>query len=353
MTIFKEMLGQEHEQLVFCHDKETGLKAIIGIHNTQLGPALGGTRLWHYKDESEAIVDVLRLSRGMTYKNAAAGLNLGGGKAVIIASPDNKTPELMKKYGEFVNRLAGTYVTAADMNTNEQDMCSIRQTTQFVTGLPTEKNGSGSPSPFTALGVFEGIKASVFHRMNKSDLDGVTVSVQGLGAVGFSLCHLLHEAGAKLIVADISSDKVKQANSLFNAEAVGIDEIISASADVFAPCARGAIVNEKTLDSLNCKIIAGAANNQLEHEESHSHVLRQKGILYAPDYIINAGGVINISFEIGRAYDKGESLNKVKGIYKTLLDVYQLAEANDCSTWQAANQLAEKRLQENHCTTHN
>lgn len=345
MSIFNELSTSLHEQVVFCHNKKAGLKAIIGIHSTVLGPALGGARLWPYKEEAQAIHDVLRLSRGMTYKNAAAGLALGGGKAVIIASPEMKNKHLLHAYAEMVHTLGGRYITAPDVNTAEEDMVIIREKTPFVTSLPVEHGGSGDPSPFTALGTFEGIKASVTFKLGKNSLEGACVAVQGLGHVGFALCKLLHEAGAKLVVSDMEPERTAQAVRLFSAKPVGPNEIYAAKVDVFAPCALGAVLNDTTIPNLQCHIVAGAANNQLAVEEKHGQMLEARGILYAPDFIINAGGVINISFEIGKKYEAQAAAHKVREIYNTLTRVYRLAEEFNIPTYLAAIRLAEKALE--------
>lgn len=344
MELLKRIGEVGHENVMFCQDKASGLKAIIAVHNTTLGPALGGTRLWPYASEEEALVDVLRLSRAMTFKNAAAGLNLGGGKAVIMASPELKTKELLFAYGKFVERLNGIYVTAADVNTNENDMVYIREFTPHVAGLPMNLEGSGDPSPFTALGVFEGIRAAVHYKLGLESLEGVRVAVQGLGSVGFGLCKLLKEAGAKLFVSDIHPERVRRAVEQYSATAVDTREIHQLEVEVFAPCALGGVINEKTLPLLKCKIVAGAANNQCWDEEREGLGLKEKGILYCPDYIINAGGVINISFEVNRPYNKLEATQKVRNIYGTLMQVFQLAEAQDCPTYKGAQLLAEMRL---------
>lgn len=344
MDIFQRMIMDDQEQVVFCHDAKTKLKAIVAIHNTTLGPALGGTRIWPYKDETEALIDVLRLARGMTYKNAAAGLPLGGGKAVILLDPAEKTEELMEAYGRFIEGLNGRYVTAADMNTTEADMQAIRRSTSHVTGLPVSTGGSGSPSTWTALGVFCSIEAAAQYQLDKSSLEGVRVAVQGLGSVGFHLCKLLHEAGAELIVADINEAPVTEAINQFGAKSVSTDEIHTVDADIFSPCARGAVINNDSLSELKCRIIAGAANNQLLDEKTHSQQLRSKGILYAPDFIVNAGGVINISFEVNRDYSAEASEQKVKSIYDTLLEVFQLADTEGITTLDAAMVVANRRL---------
>src|SRR5699024_7737536 len=273
MNIFDYLEEFDYEQLVFCQDRETGLKAIIGIHDTTLGPALGGTRIWDYESEEEAIIDVLRLARGMTYKNAAAGLNIGGGKAVIIGDPEKiKSEQLFRAFGRFVEGLSGRYITAEDMNAGTQDMAYINDETDHVVGL---EGKSGNPSPVTAYGVFRGILAAVDEVYGSQDLNGKVVAVQGLGAVGYTVCKHLHEAGAKLYVTDIRKDSIEKAVKDFGATAVEPDDIYSVDCDIFTPCAMGAIINDFTIDKLKCKIVAGSANNQLA-EEKHGDMLEEK-----------------------------------------------------------------------------
>jgi len=334
-----------HEQVVFCHDKATGLRAIIAIHNTVLGPALGGCRMWPFASEEEAIEDALRLSRGMTYKNAAAGLNLGGGKAVIIGDPKkDKSEALFRAFGQFVQSLGGRYITAEDVGTCVQDMEAIKMETDFVAGLPVMLGGSGDPSPFTALGTFQGIRAAVKYKLKKDKLKGLTVAVQGVGHVGYHLCKMLHSAGAQLIVADIDAERAAQIEKEFNARVVNDAEIISADADVFAPCALGAVVNDETIDKFKTPIIAGAANNVLL-EESHGSQLRERSILYAPDYIINAGGVINVYFEVLHEYNESKVTNKVEDIYNILLEIFSISDEENISTTTAASRFAERRVE--------
>ncbi len=334
-----------HEQIVFCHEQATGLRAVIAIHNTILGPALGGCRMWPFESEDEAILDVIRLSRGMTYKNAAAGLNLGGGKAVIIGDPNkDKSEALFRAFGRFVQSLGGRYITAEDVGTSVEDMEYINMETEFVSGLPEQFGGSGDPSPFTALGTFEGIRASVKYRLGLNNLKGIRVAIQGVGHVGYHLCELLHEAGAELIVSDIFENKVEKVVSDFGAEYVEGDAIYSVDADVFAPCALGAVINDNSIEKLKFKIIAGGANNQLLDEKIHGKKLKEKKILYAPDYLINAGGVTNVFFEVINEYNRDRVTKKVKNIYNILMEVYQMADKEDITTVEAAARLAEKRI---------
>lgn len=344
MAIFEQLIEREHEEVVFCSDPTAGLKAIIAIHNTTLGPALGGTRMWNYDTEEEALHDVLRLSRGMTYKAAAAGLNLGGGKAVIIGDPKTmQTEELFRSFGQFVDGLGGRYITAEDVGTSVRVMEWVRMETDFVTGIDEVLGGSGDPSPMTALGVFHGIRACARHRWDSEDLSGKRVAIQGLGHVGYYLAQDLKEAGAELIVTDIDEAKVKKVVEDFEAKGVGHDDIYDVEADIFAPCALGGVVNDDTLRQFKFEIIAGAANNQLEEEEKHGQALRKRNILYAPDYVINAGGLINVANEI-EGYHRERALKQVGQIYDALLSIFREADEQDIPTYQASNRLAEKRI---------
>lgn len=332
-----------HEEVIFCHEKSVGLKAIIAIHNTSLGPALGGTRMWNYKSEEEALIDVLRLSKGMTYKAAAAGLNLGGGKAVIIGDPKlHKSEALFRAFGQFVNSLNGKYITAEDVNTCEQDMEYIFMETPWVTGIPKSLGGSGDPSPYTAHGVLMGVRAVVKERLNKDDLKGLTVAVQGLGNVGSNLVKYLVQEGVHVKVADIDAQKVKSFVERFGVEAVSSDDIITTPCDVLAPCALGAVFNDLTVGQLKCKMIAGGANNQLA-EPRHGEALREMGILYAPDYVTNAGGLMNVFVEL-EGYSSDRAFDKTKKVYENLMRVFQLAKQEGIATHVAADRLAEQRI---------
>jgi len=345
VKIFDAISKYGHEQVVLCHEQATGLRAVIAIHNTICGPALGGCRMWPFESEEEAIADAMRLSKGMTYKNAAAGLNLGGGKAVIIGDPNkDKSEALFRAFGRFVQSLGGRYITAEDVGTSVEDMEYIKMETDYVSGLPTQFGGSGDPSPFTALGTYEGIRASVKYHLKKESLKGIRVAIQGVGHVGYHLCEMLHEAGAKLIVTDIFEDKVDKVVNEFGALAVKGDEIYAVDAEVFAPCALGAIVNDDTIERMKFKIIAGGANNQLLDEVVHGKKLKKKNILYAPDYLINAGGVTNVFFEVIKEYSKDRVTKKVKNIYNILMEVYRIADDENITTAEAAARLAEKRL---------
>ena len=341
MSVFSSSSFDEHEQVLFCHDAGTGLKAIIAIHSTALGPALGGCRFWDFADEEAALEDVLRLSRGMTYKNAMAGLALGGGKSVIMGdAARDGSPALMRAFGRHVESLSGRYTVAEDVGTSPADMEEIATETSHVAGRPGR---SGDPSPVTAHGVLAGIRAAAAHRFGGDGLDGVRVAVQGLGSVGMALADRLHAAGARLTVTDMSETRVAEAGARFGATATGPEEIYDADADIFAPCALGAVLNDGTVPRIRAGIIAGAANNQLA-EDRHGEALRARGILYAPDYVINAGGVINISCELAGPYDPDTALTKVSAIGPTLAEVFRRAEAEDRPTNTIADMIARERL---------
>ncbi len=343
MTLFEKMSELDHEQVVYCHNKEAGLKAIIAIHNTTLGPALGGTRMWPFESEDEALIDVLRLSRGMTYKASLAGLNLGGGKAVIIGDPKkDKTEKLFRAFGRFVQTLGGRYITAEDVGTAVQDMDYVYMETKHVTGVTQAHGGSGDPSPVTAWGVFHGIRACVKEKMNRDDLEGLTVAVQGLGHVGYYLVKNLTEAGAKCVVTDIDNEKINRVVDEFEAVRVEPDDIYGVDAEIFAPCALGAVINDKTIPMLKCQIVAGGANNQLATEK-HGDILSEKQVLYAPDYVINAGGLINVSIEL-EGYVKERALMKTSQIYDTLLKIFEIKNKQNVPTYRAADLLAEERI---------
>lgn len=341
MSLFEALERDGFEQVVFCNDVETGLKAIIAIHDTTLGPALGGVRMWNYNCEEEALHDVLRLAKGMTYKNAAAGLNLGGGKAVIIGDPKkDKSEALFRSFGRFVETLNGRYITAEDVGTFEEDMDYIHMETEYVTG--TSRKGAGDPSPVTALGIYYGMKQAAKEAFGSDSLKGLTIAVQGVGQVAYHLCKHLHEEGAELIVTDINEEAVERAVKEFAATSVKPDEIYDVDCDIFSPCALGGIINDETIPRLKAKVIAGSANNQLEKEE-HGRILHEKGILYAPDFVINAGGVINVAEELA-GYNRQRALNKVKSIYNILETVFEISRQKNIPTSIAANELAEKRI---------
>lgn len=333
----------DHEEILFCHDKNVGLKAIIAIHNTALGPALGGTRMWNYKTEEDALTDVLRLSKGMTYKAAAAGLNLGGGKAVIIGDPKTQKSEgLFRAFGHFVNSLNGKYITAEDVGTCEKDMEYIYMETPWVTGIPKDFGGSGDPSPYTAHGVLMGIKAAANEKFGTDSLKGMRVAVQGLGNVGFNLVKYLKEEGAVISVSDIDQGRVKKTVELFGAKAINPDDILGLECDIQAPCALGAIVNDQTISKFKCKVIAGGANNQLA-EARHGDQLRELGILYAPDYVINAGGLMNVFVEL-EGYSPDRAFDKTRMVYDNIKKVIEIAKRDNIGTHTAADRVAEERI---------
>ena len=342
--VFGQLSFDDHEQVVFCNDKDTGLKAIIGIHNTVLGPALGGTRMWNYSSEWEALNDVLRLSRGMTFKSAVTGLNLGGGKAVILGdAKTQKTPELMRRFGEFVHSLSGRYITAEDVGMETADMDTVREVTPYVTGISEEKGGAGNPSPVTALGVFMGMKAAAKFKYGSDNLQGRSVLVQGIGHVGETLVDYLAKEGAKIIISDINKDRLEKISARYNAQIFADADLYSADVDIYAPCALGATINDDTIDRIKADIIAGAANNQLENDSRHGIILREKGIVYAPDFLINAGGIINVYAEL-EGYGRKEIQEKTENIYNTTLEILKKAEAADISTHEAALRVAEQRI---------
>lgn len=343
--VFGQISFDGHEQVVFCHDKYSGLKAIIGIHNTVLGPALGGTRMWNYTSEWEALNDVLRLSRGMTYKSAISGLDLGGGKAVIIGdSKKDKNPELIKAFAKYVDSLSGRYITAEDVGTTTPDMDLIRTITPHVTGISESLGGSGNPSPVTAYGVFCGLRAAVNFKYGSDDLNGKKVLVQGIGNVGETLVKHLTENGAIVYITDISQERVEEVASKYNANIFTGDDLYSANVDVYAPCALGATINDETIDRIQAKVIAGAANNQLAVEAIHGKRLQERGIVYAPDFLINAGGIINVFGEIA-GYGADEALRRTENIYNTTLDILNYAAENKITTHQAAMKKAELRIE--------
>ncbi|WP_306352688.1 Glu/Leu/Phe/Val family dehydrogenase [Flavobacterium sp. '19STA2R22 D10 B1'] len=342
--VFGQPSFNDHEQIVFCQDKDTGLKAIIGIHNTVLGPALGGTRMWKYANEWEALNDVLRLSRGMTYKSAITGLNLGGGKAVIIGdSKIDKTPEMITKFGEYINSLSGKYITAEDVGTTTQDMDLIRDVTPHVTGISESRGGSGNPSPVTAYGVFMGLKAAAKYQFGTDVLDGKKVLVQGIGHVGETLVEYLTKEGAIVQITDINEGKLKEVEAKYGAKIFTGDDIYSADVDIYSPCALGATLNDDTVNKIKAKVIAGAANNQLANDAVHGQILKDRGILYAPDFLINAGGIINVYAEIV-GYDKAEAMRRTENIYNTTLEIFNFADVNKITTQQAAMSMAQNRI---------
>lgn len=331
-----------HEQLTYFNDKESGLKAFIAVHDTSLGPAAGGCRMWPYDNEIDALNDALRLARGMSYKNAMAGLSLGGGKAVIIAnSKTDKSEALFKAFGRAIESLDGKYITAEDVGVTEHDMMTIATVTKHVAGLPHGDHASGDPSPFTARGIYNGIKAAVKYKLGKDDLEGLTVAVQGVGHVGQYLCEHLHKDGARLLVSDIVQENLDYVVERYGATIVPTDKILSVEADVLSPCALGAIINDDTIPHLNAPIIAGGANNQLA-SDIHGERLLDRGILFAPDYVINAGGIINISGETTGDYDLDWVNKKVDNIYDTLVHIFERADAEKRPTNVVADEMAEE-----------
>ncbi len=344
MEIFNYMEKYDYEQLVICQDKASGLKAIIAIHDTTLGPALGGCRMWNYGSEAEAIEDALRLARGMTYKNAAAGLNLGGGKTVIIGDPfKDKNEDMFRALGRFIQGLNGRYITAEDVGTTVTDMDIIHEETNYVTGISPAFGSSGNPSPVTAYGVYLGIKAAAKEVYGVESLEGKKIAVQGLGNVAYTLCEYLHKEGAELIVTDINQKAIDRAVESFGAQVVAPDAIYEQDVDIFAPCALGAIINDQTIPLLKAKIIAGSANNQLQ-ESRHGQVLHDMGILYAPDYVINAGGVINVADEL-YGYNRERAMKRVETIYDSLTKIFAISKEHNSPTYLAANHLAEQRIE--------
>jgi leucine dehydrogenase len=342
MPVFSE-LGSEYEEVVFFHDPPSGLRAIVSIHSTVLGPALGGTRFYPFGSEDEALRDVLRLSRGMTYKAAAAGLDLGGGKAVIMGDPTrDKSEELLRAYGRFLESLGGRYITAEDVGTSREDMDLLRRETRWVTGVSERLGGSGDPSPVTAYGVFQGLRACAEEALRTPSLEGVRIVVQGVGKVGYHLVKHLSEAGAVITVADVDVDAVARAVNEFGVETVEPDKAHAVECEIFAPCALGGVIRDDTLPNLKCAVVAGAANNQLERPE-HGEALAEQGILYAPDFVINAGGLINVADEL-IGYDRERAMRRVEAIYRTLRDVFRLARLDGTTPTRAAASLAEERM---------
>ncbi|MCL6515792.1 Glu/Leu/Phe/Val dehydrogenase [Alicyclobacillus sp.] len=344
MELFSYLEQYGYEQVVFCHDRASGLRAIIAIHDTTLGPALGGCRMWTYASEEDALLDALRLARGMTYKAAAAGLNLGGGKTVVIGNPKtDKSEALFRALGRYIQSLGGRYITAEDVGTDVRDMDLIHLETDYVTGVSQAYGSSGNPSPMTALGVFRGLQATARQVFGTDDVAGRTVAIQGLGSVGFALAQLLHEHGARLIVTDINQEALARAKSELDAEVVAPADILSVPCDILAPCALGGVLNDDTIPKLRCQAIAGSANNQLA-DDRHGDLLHERGILYAPDFVINAGGLINVADEL-EGYHPERARKKVEGIYEIMRNLYDLAQREGIPSHRAANRLAEQRIE--------
>ena len=337
----QDFFGMGHEKILFCQDQKSGLKAIVAIHSTICGPALGGTRMWNYISENDALIDVMRLSRGMTYKNAISGLNLGGGKAVIIGdSSIDKSPELFRSFGSVIDSLNGSYITAEDVGISPEDMIYVAERTKHVTGLPGKK---GDPSPVTAYGVYMGMKASAKFQFGSDNLKGKKIAVQGVGHVGEYLIDHLHKEGAILTITDINKNLLKNVASKYSCEVVDPNDIYEVDMDIYAPCALGATINDITLEKLKCSIVAGAANNQLENEEKHGNELMKREIVYAPDYLINAGGVMNCYAEVHNFSSK-QVMEMAENIYNTTTEILELSKAQNIPTFLASNRIAEQRL---------
>jgi leucine dehydrogenase len=342
--MFEGMDSLGHEQVVLCRDASTGLRAIIAIHDTTLGPALGGCRLYDYASEADALRDVLRLSRGMTYKAAVSGLDLGGGKAVIIGDPSIKSEALFRAFGRFVDSLGGRYITAEDMNTSVEDMNYIHRETRWVTGAGAHMGGSGDPSPVTAWGVFHGLRACLEVAYGSAEVEGRTVAIQGLGNVGMNLAKYLHERGARLIFADIDADRLGRAVDAFGGTVVENDAIWAVEADVLAPCAIGAVLNARTIPKIRAPIVAGGANNQLEDEHADGLRVLERGILYAPDYVINAGGLMSVYAELNH-WPHQKALDDAAGIFGTVRKILLKSQSEGISTIDASNRIAEERIE--------
>jgi len=344
-VILDKMDQMGHEQVLFCRDKLTGLKAIIAIHNTILGPSLGGVRMWNYKSELEALEDVLRLSRGMTYKAAISGLSLGGGKAVIIGdSATQKSEALLRRFGKFVDSIGGQYITAEDVGMGPKDMEYIKSETNHVTGTAIELGGSGDPSPVTAYGVYMGMKASAMFRWGSDKLDKKVILVQGIGQVGEHLVKYLKEERANIYINDINEKRLDYVANKYGVKIIDSSLIYDLNMDIYSPCALGATLNTTSIQNLKCEIIAGAANNQLEDENIHALQIKEKGIIYAPDFLINAGGLINVYSEI-KGFSRQDSIKSTKNIYNTTLEILNRAERDSITTNQAAISVAENRLE--------
>lgn len=344
-NVFAMMEPMEHEQVMFFNDKETGLKGIIAVHNTVLGPSLGGCRIWNYEHESDALWDVLRLSRGMTFKSSISGINLGGGKAVIISNPRLQHDEAYwRRFGKFVDSLSGKYITAEDVGTSTEIISMIMKETKHVTGKPVSAGGTGDPSPVTAYGVFLGLKAAVKEATGSDSLQGKKVAVQGVGHVGYTVVKHLKESGAEVFVCDINQKNLEAVSKDFKVTVVNPNDIYDLDVDIYSPCALGATVNSETIPRLKCSIIAGAANNQLADESIHGHQLMDKGILYAPDFLINAGGVINIYRELEHL--TVEDTNKlVENIYPRTLEIFKKSKTENLTPQEAAMKIAMERIE--------
>lgn len=342
--IFEKMKDFNYEQVVFCSDEESGLKAIIAIHDTTLGPASGGCRMWPYETEEEALIDVLRLSKGMTYKNAAAGLDMGGGKTVIIGDPKkDKSEELFRALGRYVEAMNGRYITGEDVNTTVEDMAYMFKETNYAKGRKMSEGSSGDPGPKTAIGVHAAMKRTALEAFGSDSLKDKKIMLQGFGSVAYSLAEMLHEEGAKLLVADVKQEVVDRAVKEFNAEPINVEDVYDVEADILSPCALGGILNDETIPKLKVKAVCGSANNQLLDIEKHGEMIAHKGIVYAPDYVVNAGGAINIALELGD-YNEEKAIEQIKNIYVQMGKVYDIAREEGITSAKAADRLAEKRI---------
>jgi leucine dehydrogenase len=343
MNLFETIEKTEHEEIIFCHNKDAGLKAIIAIHNTTLGPALGGLRMYPYATEAEALKDVLRLSRGMTYKAAVSGLNLGGGKSIIIGDPKkDKSEALFRSFGRYLDSLGGRYITAEDVGIDVNDMEYVFQETENVVGVHQMHGGSGDPSPFTAYGTLQSIKASLEQKYQNQNVGDYSYAIQGAGHVGLELIKLLHAEGAKMFVTDVNQDVLTICKEQYGCEIVGLDEIYEVDANVYCPCALGNTVNDETIDNFKFDIVCGSANNQLD-ENRHGDELESRGIVYAPDYVVNAGGLMNVSIEL-EGYNRERAMRMTRNIYYNISNIFKIAERDNIPTWQAADRMGEERI---------
>jgi leucine dehydrogenase len=345
MNLFTEMTEMGHEQVLFCRNDDVGLRAIIAIHDTTLGPALGGLRLYNYANEDDAVRDVLRLSRGMTYKAAVAGLDLGGGKAIIMGDPSIKSEALFRSFGRHVQSLGGRYITAEDMNTTVEDMNAISRETEWVTGAASYQGGAGDPSPVTAWGVFQGVRACLEVVYGSPDVSGRTVAIQGVGNVGYHLARYLHERGAKLLYTDISERKLRKVQEEFGGKIIDEEAFYSTECDVLAPCAVGGVINKDTIPKIRAPIIAGGANNQLDNEDTDGTMLEEAGITYAPDYVINAGGLVHVYAEL-KGFPEEKAMSDASLIFDTVKRVINKAKSLGITTTEASNQVAEERMEQ-------
>ncbi len=345
-SVFSKMSFHNHQKVLFCNDRHTGLKAIIAIHDTTLGPAIGGTRMWSYRNEDEALADVLRLSRGMTYKAAISGTNLGGGSAVIIGdSRLEKTEVLLRRYARFVNNMNGEFIAGEDVGTNPRDMEYIHMETKHVVGIPEALGGSGDPTPISAYGVYMGMKASARELWGNDNLAGKAVVVQGVGHVGEALVKLLTKENAKVYVTDLNEERLIAVSRIYGAKPMANNHVYDLDLDIYAPCALGSTLNTETISRLKCAIVAGSANNQLENEDVHGKMLMDKGILYAPDFLINAGGLINVYSEIA-GYNKNRALQLTEKIYDVTREIFKKSGRDKISTHEAACSIAKQRIED-------